>query len=43
MADVEASVTSANGAVVSRCASRVASDKLTLHSSKALRSSGVRV
>jgi hypothetical protein len=43
MADVEASVTSASGAVGSGCSSRVARDKLALHSSKALRSSGVQV
>jgi hypothetical protein len=43
MGDVEASVTSASGADGSGCASRVARDKLALHSSKALRSSGVQV
>jgi hypothetical protein len=39
----EASVTSASGADGSRCASRVADDKLALHSLKALSSSGVQV
>jgi hypothetical protein len=43
MADVEASVTSASGADGSGCACRVACDKLALHSSKALMSSGVQV
>jgi hypothetical protein len=43
MTDVEASVTSASGADGSRWASRVAHDKLALHSSNALRSSGVQV
>jgi hypothetical protein len=43
MADVEASVTSASGADGSGCVSRVARDKLALHSSEALRNSGVQV
>jgi hypothetical protein len=43
MADVEASVTSASGGDVSGCTSRVACDKLALHSSNAFRSSGVQV
>jgi hypothetical protein len=43
MADVETSVTSASGAEGSGCASRVARDKLALHSSNALGSSGVQV
>jgi hypothetical protein len=43
MAHVKASVTSASGAVGSGCASRVARDNLALHSSKALRRSGVQV
>jgi hypothetical protein len=41
MAVVEASVTNASGAEGSRCASSVARDKLALHASKALWSSGV--
>jgi hypothetical protein len=36
-------VTSANGADGSGCTSRVAHNKLTLHSLKALKSSGVHV
>jgi hypothetical protein len=40
MEDVEASVRSVRGADGSGCTSRVARDKLALHSSKALRSSG---
>jgi hypothetical protein len=40
---VEASVTGASGAAGSGCASRVASDKLALHSSKALWRPGVQV
>jgi hypothetical protein len=43
MAGVEASVTSASGAGGSGYASRVACDKLALHSLNALRSSGVQV
>jgi hypothetical protein len=43
MADVEASVTSTSGADGSVYVSRVARHKLALHSSKALRSSGVQV
>jgi hypothetical protein len=43
MVDVEASVTSANGTDGSGCASRVARDKLAVHSLNALRSSGVQV
>jgi hypothetical protein len=42
MADMEASVISASGADGSGC-STVARDKLALHSSKALRSSGAQV
>jgi hypothetical protein len=42
MADVEAFVTIASGADGLGCASRVAHDKLSLHSSKALRSSEER-
>jgi hypothetical protein len=38
-----ASVTSASGAAGSGCASRLAQDKLALHSSKALSSSGVQM
>jgi hypothetical protein len=43
MADMEASVTSASSANGSGCASRVAGDKLALHSLNALRSSSVQV
>jgi hypothetical protein len=43
MENVEASVTSASGAYGSGCASRVARDKLALHSSNALRNSVVQV
>jgi hypothetical protein len=43
MADMEASVTSASGADGSGCASRVARDKLAVHSSNALRSPSVQV
>jgi hypothetical protein len=43
MADVEASVTGISGMDGSVCASRVVHDKLALHSSKALWSSGVQV
>jgi hypothetical protein len=43
MADVEASVTSASGGVGSGGASKVARDKLALHSSKDLCRSGVQV
>jgi hypothetical protein len=43
MADVETSVMNASGADGFGCASRVARDKLALHSSKVLWSSGVQV
>jgi hypothetical protein len=43
MADVEASVTSPSVVDGSGCASRVTRDKLVMHSSKALRSSGVQM
>jgi hypothetical protein len=43
MADVEASVTSASGTDGLWCASIAARDKLALHSSKAMRNSGVQV
>jgi hypothetical protein len=43
MADVEASATSASCADGSGCASTVAREKLALHSSKALKGSGVQV
>lgn len=42
-ADLEVSVMSASGVDGLGCASRVAHDKLALHSLKALRSSGVQV
>jgi hypothetical protein len=43
MAEVEASVMSASGVDGSGCASRVARDKLVLHSLKALWKYGVQV
>jgi hypothetical protein len=43
MAAVEASVTSVSGAVGRGCASKLDSDNLALHCSKALRSSCVQV
>jgi hypothetical protein len=43
MADVDASVTRASGALESECAGRVAQDRLFLQFSKVKRSSGVEV
>jgi hypothetical protein len=43
MVDMESSVMSVSGMAVSGSASRVAYDKLALHSSNALRSSSVQV